>query len=145
MQANYDDVYSIISSVGLAKTKTINLIKLAKVIHLQFHDQVPNDFESLVSIPGVGRKTANVVLAVGFKIPAMPVDTHLHRLAIRLGYIKKNQSVLEAEESLKKYIPKEWWIEAHHLFLLFGRYYCKAINPLCLNCSLKKYCKFNNK
>ena len=108
MQANYDDVYSIISSVGLAKTKTINLIKLAKVIHLQFHDQVPNDFESLVSIPGVGRKTANVVLAVGFKIPAMPVDTHLHRLAIRLGYIKKNQSVLEAEESLKKYIPKEW-------------------------------------
>lgn len=145
MQANYDDVYSIISSVGLAKTKTINLIKLAKVIHLQFHDQVPNDFESLVSIPGVGRKTANVVLAVGFKIPAMPVDTHLHRLAIKLGYIKKNQSVLEAEESLKKYIPKEWWIEAHHLFLLFGRYYCKAINPLCLNCSLKKYCKFNNK
>ena len=96
----------------------------------------------LIKLPGVGRKTASVVLAVGFNIPAMPVDTHLHRMAIRLGYVKEDASVLEAEEAYKKYIDKEDWIEAHHLFLLFGRYYCKALNPICDGCKLKSKCKY---
>lgn len=142
MNGSYNDIYAIISSVGLAKTKTNNLIHLAQELHCKFNDIVPNDFESLISLPGVGRKTASVVLAEGFKIPAMPVDTHLHRMAIRLGYIKKNGTVLEAEHAYKKYIPKEEWIDAHHLFLLFGRYYCKSMHPECNGCRLKIYCKY---
>ena len=70
----------------------------------------------------------------------MPVDTHLHRMALRFGYIKTGEDVLKAEEAYKKYIPKEEWIEAHHLFLLFGRYHCKAQNPECDGCKLKEYC-----
>lgn len=141
MNAKYEDVYHIISSVGLAKSKTINLINLAKQLEERYNGIVPSDFDELVKLPGVGRKTASVVLAVGFKIPAFPVDTHLHRLAYRFGYIKKNDSVLKAEEALKKYIPKELWIDAHHYFLLYGRYYCKAIKPLCDDCQLKQFCK----
>lgn len=141
MNASYEEIYSIISSVGLAKTKTSHLIELAREIHCKFDDTVPSDFEQLISLPGVGRKTASVVQAVGFKIPAMPVDTHLHRMAIRLGYIKKNGTVFDAEQAYKRYIPKEDWIDAHHLFLLFGRYHCKAIHPECVSCSLKSYCK----
>lgn len=141
MNAEYEDVYKIISSVGLAKNKTINLINLAKHIEMEYNGEVPSEFDKLILLPGVGRKTASVVLAVGFKIPAFPVDTHLHRLAYRFGYIKKNESVLKAEEAFKKYIPKELWIDAHHYFLLYGRYYCKAISPLCDECNLKEYCK----
>lgn len=141
MEADYNSVYQIISSVGLAKTKTKNLLSLAETIHCKYNDVVPSDFDELIRLPGVGRKTASVVLAVGFHIPAMPVDTHLHRMAIRLGYIKKNDSVLKAEQQYKKYIPKEMWIDAHHYFLLFGRYYCKATNPQCENCLLISYCK----
>lgn len=139
--ASYSDVKEIIGSLGLANNKATNLIKLANVIHYQYNDIVPSDFNELVKLPGVGRKTANVLLAVYFKIPSMPVDTHLHRMAIRLGYIKNDDDVLKAEESFKKYIPKEEWIDSHHLLLLFGRYYCKAINPRCSDCKLKEYCK----
>ena len=142
MNACYEDVYEIIKPVGLAKNKANNLINLAYEIHTNYNDLVPNSLDELIKLPGVGRKTASVVLAVGFKIPAMPVDTHLHRMAIRLGYVKKNATVLEAEEAYKKYIDKSDWIEAHHLFLLFGRYYCKSINPMCDSCRLKNKCKY---
>ncbi len=145
MEADDSDVFKIISSVGLAKTKTKNLIQLAKIIHEEYDDEVPHEFDKLITLPGVGRKTASVVLAVGFQIPAMPVDTHLHRMAIRFGYIQKDESVLKAEEAYKKYIPKELWIDAHHLFLLFGRYYCKASNPICEDCKLKQFCKVYRK
>lgn len=145
MEAEYTEVLQIISSVGLAKTKAKNLIELAKVLHEAYADKVPADFDTLITLPGVGRKTASVVLAVGFQIPAMPVDTHLHRMAIRFGYIRKGDSVLKAEEAYKKYIPKNLWIEAHHLFLLFGRYYCKAANPSCEGCRLRSFCKVNPK
>ncbi len=142
MNASYDDVYEIIKPVGLAKNKANNLINLARAIHTNYNDLVPNTLCELIKLPGVGRKTASVVLAVGFNIPAMPVDTHLHRMAIRFGYVRIGASVLEAEEAYKKYIDKEDWIEAHHLFLLFGRYYCKALNPICDGCKLKSKCKY---
>lgn len=142
--ASISDVKEIIEPLGLANNKAINLIKLANIIHFQYNDIVPNDFNELIKLPGVGRKTANVLLAVYFKIPSMPVDTHLHRMAIRLGYIKKDEDVLKAEEAYKKYIPKEDWIDSHHLLLLFGRYYCKAINPKCEGCKLSNYCKHYN-
>lgn len=139
--ASQKDVYDIILPLGLAKNKSINIINLANVIHEKYNDTIPNDIKELESLPGVGHKTASVVLAEGFKIPAMPVDTHLHRMAKRLGYIKENEDIKKAEEAYKKYIPKELWIEAHHLFLLFGRYYCKASSPSCEGCRLLPYCK----
>lgn len=140
--ADYNDVYNIIAPLGLAKVKTKNIMDLANSIHTEYSDIVPNDFDSLTKLPGVGRKTASVVLALGFKIPAIPVDTHLYRMAKRLGYIKMDDSIEVAEINYKKYIPKEDWIDSHHLFLLFGRYYCKAKNPMCDGCRLKKYCKY---
>ena len=138
--ANIDDVIEIIKPLGLAKGKANNIIELSKIIHNDYNDILPDTLDGLTKLPGVGRKTASVVLALGFNIPAMPVDTHLHRMAIRFSYIKSNQDVKAAEESFKKYIPKDEWIEAHHLFLLFGRYHCKAIAPLCNDCKLKEYC-----
>ena len=141
MNASYDDVYNIICPVGLAKNKTKNLLELSKSLYENYASIVPNTIEELTKLPGVGRKTASVILAEGFKLPAFPVDTHVHRIGYRLGYYKKDASVLEAEKTLTKYIPREDWIDGHHLFLLFGRYHCKAINPSCSNCKLDKYCK----
>ncbi|MDE5855647.1 MAG: endonuclease III, partial [Anaeroplasmataceae bacterium] len=110
-EASYDDVFEIIKSLGFARNKAKNLIAMAKTLHNEFYDEVPKTLEELQTLSGVGRKTASVVLAEGYKIPAMPVDTHLERMAIRFGYVKEGASVLEAEESYRKYIPKEEWIE----------------------------------
>lgn len=139
-QAKYEDVYKIIQSLGFAKNKAKNLISMATTLHTVYHDEVPKTLEELETLSGVGRKTASVVLAEGYKIPAMPVDTHLERMAKRFGYVDSSATVLEAEMAYRKYIPKEDWIVAHHLLLLFGRYHCKAIHPQCENCSLAKYC-----
>jgi len=140
--ADYSLVKEIISPLGLSSTKAKNIIALARELEEKYNGIIPSDFYSLIKLPGVGRKTANVVLALGFNIPAMPVDTHLYRMAIRLGYIRKEMDVVDAEIAYKKYIPKDEWTLAHHLFLLFGRYYCKALHPLCDNCKLKNYCKY---
>ena len=140
-QASYEDVFEIIKSLGFARNKAKNLISMANTLHFVFHDEVPKSLEELETLSGVGRKTASVVLAEGYKIPAMPVDTHLERMAKRFGYAKADATILEVEQAYRKYIPQERWIEAHHLLLLFGRYYCKAIHPECETCTLKKYCK----
>ncbi|MBQ2472479.1 MAG: endonuclease III, partial [Acholeplasmatales bacterium] len=140
--ADYSLVKEIISPLGLSSTKAKNIIALARELEEKYNGIIPSDFDSLITLPGVGRKTANVVLALGFNIPAMPVDTHLYRMAVRLGYITKDMDVIDAEIAYKKYIPKDEWTLAHHLFLLFGRYYCKALHPLCDNCKLKNYCKY---
>lgn len=141
MNADIDDVISIIKPLGLANNKAKSIINMASSVIKDYGGVLPNTLEELVKLPGVGRKTASVVLALGFNIPAMPVDTHLHRMAIRFGYIKDGEDVLKAEEAYKKYIKEEEWIDAHHLFLLFGRYHCKAQNPECDGCKLSKYCK----
>lgn len=139
--ANYDDVYNIIKPLGLAKHKASNLIMLAKEICKNHNGIVPNSFEELCKLSGIGRKTANVVLALGFNIPAFPVDTHVNRVAKRLGFAKEDDDILTVEEKLKRKVPKEMWIDSHHRFLLFGRYTCKALNPLCQNCKLTNICK----
>ena len=144
MNADYNEVLEIIKSLGLAKNKASNLIALAKDIEEKYNGEVPNTMGELVKLAGVGRKTASVVLALGFGIPAFPVDTHVHRIAYRLGYSKKDDDVLITEEKLKKYIPKNEWIEVHHLMLLFGRYTCKSINPNCTDCRLMKFCKIKH-
>lgn len=144
MNADYNEVLEIIKSLGLAKNKASNLIALAKDIEEKYNGEVPNTMGELVKLAGVGRKTASVVLALGFGVPAFPVDTHVHRVAYRLGYTAKTDDVLKTEMKLKKYIPEEQWIEAHHLLLLFGRYYCKSISPDCDNCQLIKFCKIKH-
>lgn len=140
--ANYDDVYNIIKPLGLAKHKTSNLILLAKQICQNYNGIVPNSFEELCKLSGIGRKTANVVRALGFNIPAFPVDTHVNRVAKRLGLAKEDDDILTVEEKLKRKIPKNKWIDSHHRFLLFGRYTCKSLSPTCQNCGLKSICKY---
>ena len=141
--AKFDDVYEIIKPLGLANFKAKNIISISKDIHEKYNDIVPNSLEELTKLAGVGRKTASVVLAVGFNIPAFPVDTHLIRMANRLGYSKSNDPIV-VENDYKKYIKRDDWILAHHLFLLFGRYHCKASKPNCLDCKINKYCKFDH-
>lgn len=138
--ADKADVKQIIDPLGLSETKSKNIIEIAKRIVNEYEGKTPSDYQSLTSLKGIGRKTANVVMALGFNIPAFPVDTHVLRVAYRLKFTDSNTDVIKAEVNLKKFIKEEYWIESHHLFLLFGRYHCKAIHPKCDDCLLKKYC-----
>lgn len=138
-KANVDNVINIIMPLGLAKMKANNIIALSNVLVNKFNSIVPNSIEELMMLPGVGRKTASVVLVEGFKIPAVPVDTHVLRVAKRLGFTKSSDSMI-VEKVLKKYIPEELWIISHHLFIHFGRYICLSQNPKCIGCKLKNYC-----
>ena len=99
----------------------------------------------MMTLPGVGNKTANVMLIEWFNVPAFPVDTHVNRVAKRLGFARENDSVLTVEKNLKKAFDKKDWIDLHHKFIYFGRNYCKAINPDCKNCGLKDYCVYFKK
>lgn len=137
--ANRDEIERIIKPCGFYKNKAKHIIEASKRIYEDFGGEVPKDMESLASLSGVGRKTASVILAVAFEIPAMPVDTHVFRVSRRLG-LSKGKDVLEVEKDLKKIIPKEDWIDMHHYLLLFGRYYCKALKPSCENCRFKEIC-----
>ena len=139
--SNAETVLKYIRSVSYPNSKAEHLVQMAKRVVNVYEGKIPDTREELQTLAGVGRKTANVVLAVGFNIPAFPVDTHLIRMSHRLGYAKKDDTPLEIEKKYTKYIPKEKWNIAHHLFLLFGRYHCKAIKPECENCKLKNICK----
>ena len=143
--ANIKDVSEIIKPIGMVNNKAKNIINLAKVIHNEYNDVVPASKEELIKLPGVGNKTANVVLAEGFKIPTFPVDTHINRIAKRLYYATLNDTVEDVERKLKKKIPQDMWISMHHSLIFFGRYFCKAINPLCDECKLNGKCRKNYK
>lgn len=137
---------SLIHPCGFYHNKAVNIINCSKMIVEKFNGQVPTNFDDLVSLPGVGRKTANVMLIVAFNTPAIPVDTHIFRVSNRLGLTNaKNET--ECEEQLVKLFAdkKELWGKIHHLILLYGRYNCKAINPMCDNCIISQYCKYYNK
>ena len=140
-EANIHDVEGIIKSCGFYKNKSQNIIQASIGLVERFNGQVPDKLEDLISLAGVGRKTANVVRAVGFKIPAMPVDTHVFRVSNRLG-LAKAKDVNTCEKQLMKNIDKSDWIDVHHLLILFGRYYCKAISPKCDECPLSNKCKY---
>ena len=133
-----------IFSLGFYQTKSKNLIALSQDIVEKFGGNVPNTMQDLVSLPGVGRKTASVVLAEGFKKPAFAVDTHVFRVANRLG-IGSEKSVEECESKLKEYFPKSSWAKVHLQMVMFGRYKCKAKKPDCNNCCFQKICKYFNK
>lgn len=141
-KANIVDISNIIKRLGLVTKKSENLIGIAKTIIEKFDGNIPNTLSELTTLPGVGRKTASVVLALGFNIPEFPVDTHVSRVAKRLSMAKESDDVLEIEEKLRRNIKKEMWIDSHHLMLLFGRYHCTSKNPKCEECYLKAYCKY---
>ncbi len=140
-KAEYKDVEKIIRSIGLYKNKSKNIINLSKAIVERFNGRVPNTYNELITLDGVGRKTANVVLSELFKIPAIAVDTHVNRVSKRLGLAEKDDSTIEVEEKLKKKFKKQQWSKLHHLMIHFGRYKCLARNPICENCPFIKICQ----
>lgn len=121
-KADREDVIEILRTIGLYKNKSKFIIEASKKIVSDFNGEIPNTRQELITLPGVGRKTANVVLAEGFGIPAIAVDTHVSRTAKRLGWADDTDSVVEIEKKLMEIIPKERWAAAHHQLLLFGRY-----------------------
>ena len=140
--ANLDDVETIIKKIGLYHNKALNIIALSKQLIDDFDGVVPNTMEELVTLKGVGRKTANVILGECYNIPALAVDTHVERVAKRLGLVKSDAKVEEVERTLKKKIPIEYWIKCHHLLIFFGRYLCQARKPLCGDCPFVSICRF---
>lgn len=144
-KANKKDIENIIKSVGSFTKKSDYIIKIAQSLVDNYNGVVPNDREYLESLPGVGRKTANVVLSTLFDVPAIAVDTHVERVSKRLKIARKSDSVLNIEKKLMKIIPKELWSRTHHQMVLFGRYICKAKKPLCNECLFNDECPFYNK
>lgn len=141
--AKYEDVYEIVKELGLAKSKATNIINMSKELVSKHDAKVPCDFEELCSLPGVGRKTANVILSEAFKVPSLAVDTHVSRVANRLALVN-SESPLVIENTLKEIFEKEKWSRIHHLFIFFGRYKCKAIKPDCDNCPFISFCLYKN-
>lgn len=141
--ANIEDVEKLIYSCGFYKNKAKNLICMAKDLQKKFNGIVPDNFDDLVSLSGVGRKTANVVLSVGFKVDAIAVDTHVFRVSNRLGLVNA-KTPIECEKGLQKKIDKNKWRQIHHYLVLYGRYYCKAQNPKCIDCKFKDFCLYNS-
>ena len=137
--ANSTNLEEDIKSTGFYKNKTKNIIACCKKLLEDFDDKVPDNMEDLVSLPGVGRKTANVVLGNYFNIPAIPVDTHVNRVSRRLGLAKEKKAD-KIEFELMKIIPKDEWIFFSNALILHGRYVCKSKKPDCLNCNLNKFC-----
>lgn len=135
------DVENIIKSCGFYHNKAKNIVALSKKLVDNFGGEVPDTMEELITLDGVGRKTANVVLAIAFDKPAIAVDTHVHRVSNRLG-LSKSQDVYKIEKDLMKAFDMKDWAEVHHLILLFGRYYCKSQNPKCDGCKFYDICTY---
>jgi len=141
-KAKQEDVIEIIKTIGMYKTKSKNIIALAQELVNRFDGQVPENYDDLVSLPGVGRKTANVVLAVGFGHQRIAVDTHVFRVTNRIG-IANEKDVLKTEYALMDALPEERWSEAHHSLIFHGRNCCSARNPKCSECVINDLCKKN--
>ncbi|WP_163654091.1 endonuclease III [Listeria sp. PSOL-1] len=134
-----------IRSIGLYRNKAKNIQALSQKLVTDFNGSVPKTHAELESLPGVGRKTANVVMSVGFNIPAIAVDTHVERVSKRLGICRYKDSVAEVEETLRRKLPEEMWSDAHHYLIFFGRYHCKARRPECPTCPLLFICREGKK
>lgn len=138
-KASESDIYNIIKSISYPNSKARHLKQMSSILTNKFQGIVPDDFEKLTSLPGVGRKTANVILAVAFNKPTMAVDTHVFRVSNRIG-LTKSKSVLETEKQLVKHIPDALIPKAHHWLILHGRYVCTSKNPKCEQCGIKDFC-----
>ena len=137
-------IKKMINSIGLFNTKAKNLYNLSKILIEKHKSKIPNNFEDLINLPGVGRKTANVVLNAAFNKPTIAVDTHVFRVSNRTGLTKGNNPN-QVEEQLLKIIPTQYLKKTHHLILLHGRYTCKSRNPLCTKCVINKICLYKDK
>lgn len=140
-KASEKDIETYIRSIGLFHSKAKNLVALSNVLIDKFDGEVPKTHKELAMLPGVGRKTANVVRSVAFNIPSFAVDTHVNRVSKRLGLAKENDSVEKVEEKLKRKIDRSRWNQAHHDLIFFGRYFCTSRNPKCEACPFKLFCK----
>ena len=143
--ASEEAVIECIQSLGLYRSKAKNIRLCAQQLLERFNGEVPHTREELVSLAGVGRKTANVVMSVAFNIPAFAVDTHVERISKRLQICRQKDTVLEVEETLCRKIPKELWSRAHHWMIFFGRYHCVARKPKCHECPLLEMCAFGKR
>ena len=139
--ADPDEVAEYIKRIGMYKTKSKNIVGIARALENDFGGQVPDDYEALVSLPGVGRKTANVVLSVGFGQQRIAVDTHVFRVANRIG-LTNEKDVLKTELALMQRIPQERWSRTHHSLIFHGRQCCEARKPKCDACPLVEYCDY---
>lgn len=145
MESSPEVIFEYIKSCSYPNNKSKSLHGMANKLVRDYHGDVPSDIDSLLTIPGVGRKTANVILAVAFNKPAMPVDTHVFRVANRIGLTNNSKSPLETERELVKYIPDNLMTKAHHWFILHGRYICVARKPKCEKCGISKWCRYYSK
>ena len=143
--ATKDEMLQYIHSVSYPNSKAEHLVGMAKKLVSDYGGEVPHSLEELVSLPGVGRKTANVILAVIWQEPTMAVDTHIFRVSERIGLSTNSKNVLQTERQLTRYIPADLIPKAHHWLLLHGRYICQARKPKCEQCGLQTFCRFYNK
>lgn len=141
-KASVGDIYELIKSISYPNNKSKNLLGMAKILMSDFQGIVPDDVDKLQILPGVGRKTANVVASVAFNKPAMAVDTHVFRVSARIGLTKDAKNPLETERQLVKYIPESVIPKAHHWLILHGRYVCKARRPDCEKCGINTICDY---
>ena len=140
--ASLEDIEEILKPIGLYKNKAKNLKGIVKDLIEKFNYVVPSDKDLLQTLPGVGNKTAGVIRAEIFKIPDLPVDTHILRISKRLNLAKKDDEPIDVERKLKKIIPEERWIKSHHQLIHFGRYFCMARSPKCAECKIKDSCNY---
>lgn len=144
-KASEEEIFHYISSVSYPHNKSHHLVGLARMLRDEYGGKVPDDIDELQKLPGVGRKTANVVAAVVFDQPAMPVDTHVFRVANRIGLTTNSNTPLSTERELVKHIPSELLSKAHHWLILHGRYVCQARKPKCDSCGLADICRHHTK
>jgi endonuclease III len=145
LAVSLEELQNDIRSIGLYRNKAKNIRKLCEKLIEEYNREVPSTREELESLPGVGRKTANVVMSVAFNVPAIAVDTHVERVSKRLGICKWKDSVLEVEKTLMRKIPTEEWSVTHHRLIFFGRYHCKAQSPKCETCPVLDVCREGQK
>ncbi|WP_225999151.1 endonuclease III [Paenibacillus sp. BJ-4] len=134
-----------IRRIGLYRNKAKHIHNLCRILIDQYGGEIPSEHDQLVKLPGVGRKTANVVVSTAFNVPAIAVDTHVERVSKRLGFAGWDDSVLEVEKKLMKRVPRDEWSLTHHRLIFFGRYHCKAQNPQCQVCPLLDVCREGKK
>lgn len=143
--ADIEDIKKIIRPCGNFNKKSEYIIAIANKLDQDYNGKVPNNYDYLIKLPGVGRKTINVVLSELYNVPTIAVDTHVERVSKRLKIANNKDNVLKIEQKLMKKIPKEDWNRVNHQLVLFGRYYCKSVKPECDDCLLKKRCNYYEK
>ncbi len=139
-----EEIQNIIKKIGLYRNKAKHIVNLCRMLKIQYEGQVPGTYDELIKLPGVGRKTANVILSNAFHVPAIAVDTHVFRVSNRIGLAGSN-NVLDTEKQLMDVVPREKWTQTHHMLIWHGRRVCFARNPKCDDCKLKDLCRYSRK